>query len=166
MSSSYASIIRQHGTNTLGCIPFSEYEYSKSELFSLVERGQKRTIEYFSLLFFKTILVSQKLKLLLCLLWWRLKLNFFSRKHCLCAINIPKVIALMTFHRSFLNTALVAAACISNKAYSSFFEFLICTFFSLCGSPISVTWCMEIWDILIPRFKSKHGNDDYFMTVL
>lgn len=60
MSSANASIIRQCGTNTLGCIPFSEYEYSKSEPFSLVERGHKKDNIVFLIIIFQNHLSQLK----------------------------------------------------------------------------------------------------------
>lgn len=60
MISSNASIIRQCGTNTEGFIPFIEYEYSKSELFRLVERGQEKDNIVFLIIIFQKHLSELK----------------------------------------------------------------------------------------------------------
>lgn len=60
MTSSNASIIRQCGTNTQGFIPFIEYEYSKSQLFSVVERGQEKDIIVFLIIMFQKDLSESK----------------------------------------------------------------------------------------------------------
>lgn len=76
MISSNASIIRQCGTNTQGFIPFIEYEYSKSELFSVVERGQEKDIIVFLIITFQKHLSELKAQVVAVVVKGRTEIQF------------------------------------------------------------------------------------------
>lgn len=76
MISSNASIIRQCGTNTLGFIPFIEYEYSKSELFSLVGRGQEKDNIVFLIIIFQKHLSELRSQVVAVVVMGKTKIKF------------------------------------------------------------------------------------------
>lgn len=76
MISSNASIIRQCGTNTPGFIPFIEYEYSKSELFSLVERGQEKGNIVFLIIIFQKHLSELRSQVVAVVVMGKTKIKF------------------------------------------------------------------------------------------
>lgn len=76
MISSNAAIIRQCGTNTQGFIPFIEYEYSKSELFSLIERVQEKDNIVFLIIIFQKHLSELKAQVVAVIVMGKTEIQF------------------------------------------------------------------------------------------